>query len=567
VNPLQQEALACLETASSGGECLGVRIETIDPLLAGEIRVFDLTGATPTSIRFEILATSCLAVDALELSLNGVVLGSLPLDPTRRCTCAPGVQVFTVSGASVTQAWHAGAMNTIRIRKPGLGSASSLAWVKARFDAAGSSETACLFDFGGGTCGEPNLCTAGATAFAVDEAYSTNVLATSQENLVTLTPFSGGHLPATIDLADVPDGPARVCVTAPGTMARDCVNFTKAGESDLTINGAGCRPPTAVAAAEPFAECTSPSGATVVLDGSGSSDPSSTPGTSDGIARFDWLEDLGLASETLLGTGEVISVTLPLGAHAITLRVTDTLGQTAVDSLVVTVRDTTPPELLVGLSPDLLWPPNHRMVDITASFTATDLCSTPTVVLLSVSSNEPDDGEDDGGTVDDIQGALPGSADAEFELRAERRSGGDGRIYAATYTATDAAGNTTPATRYVLVPHDQGGTVDPITITVVNGAAGTVVSWGAVPDALHYNVIRGGLADVVQAGSFINLGPVICIESASLDTSTAGSADPETPASGNVFFYLVEYDDGTASSYGSESARAPEVPASGACGS
>jgi hypothetical protein len=321
-----------------------------------------------------------------------------------------------------------------------------------------------------------------------------------------------------------------------------------------------------VAAAQPFAECTSPSGATVVLDGSGSSDPSSTPGTSDGIVRFDWFEDLGLATQTLLGTGEVLSVTLPLGAHAITLRVTDTLGQTAVDALVVTVRDTTPPELLVGLSPDLLWPPNHRMVDVTASWTATDLCSTPTVVLVSVSSNEPDDGQDDGSTVDDIQGAVPGSADAQFELRAERRSSGGGRLYAVAYTATDAAGNTTPAARYVLVPHDQGGTVDPIVITVAKGAAGTVVSWGAVPDALHYNVIRGRVADVVQAASFINLGPVVCIESASLDTNTTGNADAENPASGQVFFYLVEYDDGTASSYGSESARAPEVPGSGACG-
>jgi hypothetical protein len=87
-----------------------------------------------------------------------------------------------------------------------------------------------------------------------------------------------------------------------------------------------------------------------------------------------------------------------------------------------------------------------------------------------------------------------------------------------------------------------------------------------VPDALHYNVIRGRLADVVQAESFINLGPVVCIESASLDTNTAGNADAENPASGKVFFYLVEYNDGTASSYGSESAGAPEVPASGACG-
>ena len=308
----------------------------------------------------------------------------------------------------------------------------------------------CLFDFGGGTCDEENLCTGEFTTLPVDEERGVIVLVAAQEEFVSSTPFSAGQLPAAIDLAGLPDGPARRCVTAPGTTARDCVNFTKAGELDLAINGAGCGPPAAVAASEPFTECTSPAGATVVLDGSGS-----TPGTSDGIASFEWFEDLGQSSETVLGTGEILPVTLPFGAHAITLRVTDTLGQTAVDSLVVTVQDTTPPELGVGLSPDLLWPPNHRMVDVTASLAVADLCGTPTLVLTSVSSNEPDDGEGDGSTVNDIQGAVPGTADTQFELRAERREDGDGRLYAVTYTATDAAGNATPATGHVRVPRNR----------------------------------------------------------------------------------------------------------------
>ena len=74
------------------------------------------------------------------------------------------------------------------------------------------------------------------------------------------------------------------------------------------------------------------------------------------------------------------------------------------------------------------------------------------------------------------------------------------------------------------------------------------------------------MADIARGGSFISLGPVLCIEAASLDTTTAGMPDPVDPGSGEVFLYLVEYDDGLASGYGTESAGAPEVPGSGACG-
>jgi N-acetylneuraminic acid mutarotase len=329
---------------------------------------------------------------------------------------------------------------------------------------------------------------------------------------------------------------------------------------------AACGPPIAVAASALFAECSSPAGATVVLDGSGSSDPDSTLGTHDDIVLFEWLEDLGHSSQTLLGTGESVSVTLPLGPHAITLRVTDSVGQTAVDPLLVTVQDTTPPEFVVDLSPDLLWPANHRLIEVTASFVVADACSTPAVLLVSVASNEPDDGDGDGGTVGDIQGALLGTEDNRFELRAERRSDGDGRIYTVAYTATDGAGNVSPATQYVLVPHDQGGAVEPILIEVGHSTAGTVISWSAAAGARFYNVIRGGLTNLVHGASFISLGPVVCIDAASLDTSTEGQEDPENPAPGRVHFYLVEYDDGSASSYGSEGAGVPEVPGSGACG-
>jgi hypothetical protein len=56
----------------------------------------------------------------------------------------------------------------------------------------------------------------------------------------------------------------------------------------------------------------------------------------------------------------------------------------------------------------------------------------------------------------DIQGAVFGSDDRSFALRAERHGNGNGRVYTITYRATDDAGNTTLATAIVTVPHDRG---------------------------------------------------------------------------------------------------------------
>ena len=106
--------------------------------------------------------------------------------------------------------------------------------------------------------------------------------------------------------------------------------------------------------------------------------------------------------------------------------------------------DTTPPDISVTVTPDTLWPPNHKMVDIVAAVTVSDICdAAPIVVLTSVTSNEPDndqgkpyDPQDstsgDGNTINDIQGAVIGTEDYEFQLRAERAGAGDGRIYTIT---------------------------------------------------------------------------------------------------------------------------------------
>ena len=91
----------------------------------------------------------------------------------------------------------------------------------------------------------------------------------------------------------------------------------------------------------------------------------------------------------------------------------------------------------------MLWPPNHKFVDVTVNYTVTEPC--PFTCVLTVSSNEPD--EDEWNVVDAH----------EVQLRAERNGNGSGRVYTITITCTnDTNEKSFSETVTVLVPHDQG---------------------------------------------------------------------------------------------------------------
>jgi uncharacterized protein len=109
------------------------------------------------------------------------------------------------------------------------------------------------------------------------------------------------------------------------------------------------------------------------------------------------------------------------------------------------------PTLDVSVTPDMLWPPNHKYVDVQATVVADDdFDSAPTVSLVSVTSNEHDNapGGDDGNTTNDIVIVDNDS----FRLRAERAGGGSGRVYTITYRVTDACGNSSTDSATVTVP-------------------------------------------------------------------------------------------------------------------
>ena len=147
----------------------------------------------------------------------------------------------------------------------------------------------------------------------------------------------------------------------------------------------------------------------------------------------------------------------PLGVTTVRFRATDESGNASICTTTVEIVDTTPPTISMELTPSSLWPPNHRMVEILADVEARDVCSVPTVELTSIDANETDDRPGDGNTRVDVQDALIGEADYQFQLRAERSGPGSGRIYSITYTAEDTAGNTATSSGHVTVSHDQSG--------------------------------------------------------------------------------------------------------------
>jgi len=143
----------------------------------------------------------------------------------------------------------------------------------------------------------------------------------------------------------------------------------------------------------------------------------------------------------------------PPGTTVVTWRAQDDSGNVATAKQTITVVDTTPPEVQSAWAePATLWPPNHKMVEVTVNAIVTDTCDTsPIYAILSVTSNEPPNGKADGNTEPDWQ--ITG--DHTVELRAERSGHGTGRIYTITILAVDASGNIATTDVEVVVPHDR----------------------------------------------------------------------------------------------------------------
>ncbi|MFL6513804.1 MAG: choice-of-anchor Q domain-containing protein [Chthoniobacterales bacterium] len=147
---------------------------------------------------------------------------------------------------------------------------------------------------------------------------------------------------------------------------------------------------------------------------------------------------------TTTGTS-AYTATFPLGVTNVMLSVSDGLSEPVTQTTTVTVVDTTPPTIKsVCASPNVLSPPNHKMIKIKVKACVSDTADpSPNWKIISVSSNEAGDG----------QYQILGSDCVN--LLSERNGAGDGRVYTIRVQATDRSGNS--ATKDVQVRVPKGG--------------------------------------------------------------------------------------------------------------
>lgn len=212
-------------------------------------------------------------------------------------------------------------------------------------------------------------------------------------------------------------------------------------------------PPTLVCTPDQTLELTSTNGAVGVVE--------ATVQDVDGSAlMLVWMINGQSAGTNVLAAGTTTNATtlsltnqFALGTNEVTFGVTEDGSNIVSCTSLVIVQDTTPPSLeSIGATPNMIWPPNHKMRPIKLEVRATDLGGPTTWLVTSIESNEPEDGLGDGHTSPDWAIKAPHKA----WVRAERAGRGSGRVYTLNVEVADPSNNTTNGSVNVYVPHDRG---------------------------------------------------------------------------------------------------------------
>ncbi len=180
-------------------------------------------------------------------------------------------------------------------------------------------------------------------------------------------------------------------------------------------------------------------------------------------------------SPTITGVrsdSQALTATYPRGTTTITWTATDSVGNQSSCDQTITVVDKEPPVIVLNGQTPSMWPPNHKYqtFQVTNFVTGvTDNCDSiavSSVVITKVTSDEIENGNGDGNTLNDI---VIASDCKSVQLRSEREGDGNGRVYTIYFKVSDSSGNVGTATAKVVVQHNPGET--------------------AVDSGVHYTVI------------------------------------------------------------------------------
>jgi hypothetical protein len=186
------------------------------------------------------------------------------------------------------------------------------------------------------------------------------------------------------------------------------------------------------------------------------------PGQSGALVRFPMpvatvaTKGAALGIECIPASGSFF----PVGTNLVLCTVTNGAGQvTHRGSFEITVHDCEPPVIhRIAASPEVLWPPSHRMEEVTLRVEASDNCHLARCKIISVGCSEsiPADG-----AVHTL-GEWEITGDLTVNLSSERLGADTARVYSITVECRDDSGNVSTAVIHVTVPPDPAQRTAPL---------------------------------------------------------------------------------------------------------